>query len=77
MKDSQLREFGVWIQDEDWSNVLSAENTQQKADALFESLRGAIDRFFPMQTVKVHHNNKPWMLQKVKDLLKKRQVAFF
>ena len=76
MKDSQLREFGVWIQDEDWSNVLSAENTQQKADALFESLRGAIDRFFPMQTVKVHHNNKPWMLQKVKDLLKKRQVAF-
>ena len=31
MKDSQLREFGVWIQDEDWSNVLSAENTQQKS----------------------------------------------
>ena len=76
MKDSQLREFGVWIQDEDWSNVLSAENTQQEADALYESLRDAIDRFFPMQTVKVQHNNKPWMSQKVKDLLKKRQVAF-
>ena len=76
MKDSQLREFGVWIQDEDWSNVFSAENTQQKADALYESLWGVIDRFFPMQTVKVHHNNKPWMSQKVKALLKKRQVTF-
>ena len=76
MKDSQLREFGVWIQDENWSNVLSAENTQQKADALYESLWGAIDRFFPIQTVKVHHNNKPWMSQKVKALFKKRQVAF-
>ena len=52
MKDSQLREFGVWIKDEDWSNVLSAENTQQKADALYESLRGAIDRFYPMQQCK-------------------------
>ena len=64
------------IQDEDWATVLSAENTQQKADALYESLRGAIDRFFPMQTVKVHHNDKPWMSQKVKALLKKRQAAF-
>ena len=51
MKDLQLREFSVWIQDEDWSNILSAENTQQKADALHESLWGAIDRLFPMQTV--------------------------
>ena len=70
MKNSQLREFSVWIQDEDWSKVLSAENTQQKADTLYESLQGAIDSFFPMQTVKVHHNNTPWMSQKVKALLK-------
>ena len=74
MKDSQLREFGVWIQDEDWSNVLSAENTQQKADALYESLRGAIDRFFPMQIVKVQNKNKPWMSQNVKALLKRDRL---
>ena len=59
MKDSQLREFTVWIQDEDWSNVFSAENTQQKADALYESLWGAIDRFFPMQTVGESGANLP------------------
>lgn len=76
MKDSQLREFGMWIQELDWSNVLQAENTQQKADALYESLQGAVDTFFPMQTVKVHNNNKPWMSQRVKSLVKKRQVAF-
>ena len=74
MKDSQLREFDVWIQNEDWSNVISAENTQQKADALYESLRGAIDRFFPMQTVKVHHNSKPWMSQTVKALWKRDRL---
>ena len=58
-KDSQLREFSVWIQDEDWSNVLSAENIQQKADVLYESLWGAIDRFFPMQTVGESGANLP------------------
>ena len=66
----------MWIQAEDWSNVLSANNTHQKPDALYESLRGAIDTFSPMQTVKVHHNSKPWMPQKVKALVKKRRVAF-
>ena len=73
IKDSQLREFGMWIQGEDWSNVFSANNTQQKADALYESLRGAIDTFFPVQTVKVHHNSKPC---KVKALVKKKLVGF-
>ena len=35
-----------------------------------------IDSFPCMQTVKVYHNDKPWMSQKVKALLKKRQAAF-
>ena len=76
MKDSQLRGFGLWIQEQDWSNVLKAENTQQKADALYRSFQGAVDRLFPMQTIKIHSNNKPWMSQKVKSLVKQRQIAF-
>ena len=76
MKDTELREFGRWIQEQDWSNVLKAENTQRKADALYESLHGAVDRFFPMQTIITQSSSKPWMSQKVQSLVKKRQVAF-
>ncbi|XP_072042807.1 uncharacterized protein [Amphiura filiformis] len=76
MKEHQIREFGNWIQHKDWTNVLNASNTQQKADALYESLHGAVESFFPLTTVKVHNNNKPWMSDKIKKLVKKRQLAF-
>ena len=64
----------MWIQNEDWSNVLSVENTQQQANALYGSLRGIIDRLFPMQTVKAHHSSKPWMSQRVKALVKRDRL---
>ncbi|XP_072037054.1 uncharacterized protein [Amphiura filiformis] len=76
MKDSQIREFGLWIQGHDWSNVLTASTTQLKANALYRSLHDAIDSHFPLATLKVHSNNKPWMTQKIKSLVKDRQKAF-
>jgi hypothetical protein len=76
MKENQMKDFGKWIQSKDWTNVLKANNTQQKADALYESLQGAVESFFPLTAVKVHSNNKPWMSQKIKGLVKERQRAF-
>ena len=44
-----MREFGRWIQEQDWLNVFKAENAQQKADALYETLQSAIDKFIPQK----------------------------
>ena len=59
MKDSQIREFGRWIQNQTWDNVINAQGTQNKADALYGYLDDSIESFFPMKTVKIHSNNKP------------------
>ncbi len=76
MKDHQMRAFGNWIQDHDWSEVLQDGSTQQKADAFYRSLHGAMDSFFPLTTVKLHDNSKPWLSQNIKDIMKQRQSAF-
>ena len=71
-----MREFGRWIQEQDWLNVFKAENAQQKADALYETLQSAIDKFIPQKTINTQTNSKPWISQRVKTLIKKRQAAF-
>ena len=76
MKDSQIKEFGRWIQNQTWDNVINAQGTQDKADAFYGYLDDSIESFFPMKTVKIHSNNKPWVNSKITKLIKLRQKAF-
>ena len=39
-------------------------------------LTGAVDRFFPMKSMKFHHSDKPWITPSIKMLVKERQKAF-
>ena len=50
MKDSQIRNFGRWIQNQTWDNVINAQGTQHKADALYGYLDYSIELFFPINT---------------------------
>ena len=76
MKDSQIREFGRWTQNQTWDNVINAQGTQDKAHALYGYLDDSIESFFPMKTVKIHSDNKPWVNSKITKLIKLRQKAF-
>ncbi|XP_072016828.1 uncharacterized protein [Amphiura filiformis] len=75
-KDSQIREFGTWIQDQNWSNVFEANNTQEKVDAFYEHLNSAMESFFPHVKVKNHDNDKKWITPRIKKLIRERQAAF-
>ena len=74
MKDSQIREFGTWIQSQDWCDVLQADSTQLKTDVFYKTVNQAIDMHFPNVTVKCH--DKPWINKKIKVLIHSRQQAF-
>ncbi|XP_072048885.1 uncharacterized protein [Amphiura filiformis] len=76
MKDSQIREFGSWVQSQTWDNVTNARGTQDKADALYGYLDNAVESLFPMKTIKIHSNNKPWVNSKITKLIELRQRAF-
>ena len=39
-------------------------------------LTSAVDRFFPLKSMKFHHSDKPWITPSIKMLVKERQKAF-
>lgn len=71
-----MHEFGRWVTSHSWSEVLNASNTSDKANAFYCTVQEAMDIHFPTKVVKLHSQDKPWITPEIKDLIKKRQVAF-
>ena len=73
---SHIHEFGRWITSHQWNEVLNAPSTTVKADKFYETVLEAIKTHFPLKVIKLHSDDKPWITSAIKDLIKKRQVAF-
>ena len=76
MRDSDIRCFGRWISNYDWSEVIEAQTTQVKCDEFYSILNRALDEYFPTGTVRVHLKDKPWITTEIKLLIKQRQLFF-
>ena len=77
MKDFQIREFGTWIQSQDWCDVFQADSTQLKTDVFYKTVNQVIDMYLPNVTVKCESNDKPWINKKIKSLIQSRQQPYF
>ena len=73
--DSKIREFGRWITQQTWQEVLEAEGTDNKCDLFYDSIWEKIDDLFPLKKRRTHPNDKPWMNDRIKDLIGDRQKA--
>ena len=73
--DSKIREFGRWITQQDWHEVLEAEGTDKKCDLFHDMIWDKIDELFPLKKRRTHPNDKPWMNDKIKALIDERQKA--
>ena len=73
--DSKIREFGRWITQQDWHEVLEAESTDKKCDLFHDMIWNKIEEIFPLKKRRTHPNDKPWMNDKIKDLIGQRQKA--
>ncbi|XP_071944695.1 uncharacterized protein [Antedon mediterranea] len=71
-----IYEFGRWITNHPWYEVLDASSTSDKADAFYTTVQDAIDNHFPTKLIKHHSQDKPWISTEIKDLIRKRQIAF-
>ncbi|XP_066296186.1 uncharacterized protein [Branchiostoma lanceolatum] len=76
LRESDLRAFGCWITGHDWEEVYCADNTQEKSSAFYTTLLSAVDSFFPVKTVRIHKQDKPWINPHLKTLIRDRQRAF-
>ena len=59
-----------------WSEVLNTSGVQAKTDQFYALLNEAIETHFPLVSAKRHETDKPWMTQKIKNLISDRQAAF-
>ncbi|XP_033095921.1 uncharacterized protein LOC117100361 [Anneissia japonica] len=73
--DSNLNQFGRWMQSQTWSDVFDAPDTQSKTNNFYRSIDRAIKKFFPTKTLKLHNTDKKWITAKIKELIAKRQRA--
>ena len=60
--ESGLKGFGSWAGRNEWfSEVGSSPSTHDLALSLTADVGAAIDRFFPVKTVRFHPTDKPWI----------------
>ena len=76
MRDSAWHEFGRWITQKDWNPVLNTSSCEDKFQQFITELKQGVDRYIPQRTIKVHQTDRPWMTNKLKIWIRKRQIAF-
>nr|XP_054771412.1 uncharacterized protein LOC129279344 [Lytechinus pictus] len=76
MRESDIRSFGQWICNHDWSEVNQKDSLQVMCDNFYDTLINKMNEYFPLKTIKLHPTDKPWITPYLKSLIHQRQVAF-
>ena len=69
-------DFGRWIVQQHWEEVLQAVGSDGKADALQEIIDAAMDTFFPLRTVRWKSTDPPWMSKKILKRMRRRMEIY-
>lgn len=75
-KDNMAR-FDEAMYTTNWESFInSAESIDEAASALFHELYNSFDTHFPLKTIRMRHNDPPWMKPSLKLLIDRRDRAF-
>ncbi|XP_076039158.1 uncharacterized protein LOC143024257 [Oratosquilla oratoria] len=77
MPDSAMREFGRWIVEYPWTEVLEAEDVETKWKNYSTTTTEAFHFFFPVKDFSVNRSDAPWMTPRIKRLIKQRNKAYY
>ena len=58
---SSLLVFELFIKERNWSGVLSSTNVNDKVNSFLEEVSDMVDFFFPLKSIKVHEDDKPYI----------------
>ena len=76
MKPANLNPLGLKLNQEEWEDVLSAEDVDDKVLAFNSIIKNAMDDTMPLKTVRVHPSDKSWLTPQIKILIRDRQRAY-
>ena len=75
MKPANLNALGLKLNQEEWEDVLSAEDVNDKVLAFNFIIKNAMGDTMPLKTVRVHPSDKPWLTPQIKIFIRDRQRA--
>ena len=68
LPESQIREFGQWISQENWETLKGSPSTSEQAQILKLITEQQLNRFFPVKECRVTNTDKPWVTRELKKL---------
>ena len=68
--------FRSWAESQDWSEVLRATGSNEKARKLQLALDWAMDEFFPIKTIRRKEDDLPWINDTALKKIKKKKAVF-
>ena len=74
--DGAVAAFKEWLVFYDWMEVLDAESADDKAAAYQGTLTEALDRFFPVRTVRRKSSDPPWMDRGTLEMIEDRRRLY-
>ena len=69
-------DFGSWVVMHDWSSVLQAVGSDNKAAAFQSDLDLAMDVFFPLRTTRRKSTDLPWINRAIKKRIRRRYKIY-
>ena len=71
--ERSVEKFRDWVVFHDWADVLEADTPDGKAEAYQRMVVGAVEKFFPLRTVRKKSSDPPWLNKKTRDLIDARK----
>ena len=68
-----VEKFGQWLAGHDWADVADAEGSNRKAVLYQEAVTGAMERVFPLITVRKKSTDCPWINRRIRRLIARRK----
>ncbi len=75
--DSAIREFGQWLVNYPWTEVLTVDDVNTKWENFSTTATRSYHHFFPTKRTKMHPTDVPWITPRIKKLITQRNKAFF
>ena len=76
MKHSALQQFNEFLNQYNWSSVVTADSTDAKVEEFLKVTPSMIENFFPEKIIKLHHDDKFFITAKIKGFMRKRDKAY-
>ena len=74
--ETNVNKFQTCLQDVDWSNVLSRQDTNTAYDLFRTELENVFDKCFPLEKSKTKKVHKPWMTKGLVNACKKKHTLY-